>query len=139
MCVAYYAAIRRSSHGMNVNCVTTTTAGAGRSARDGIIIHNNTSEDRRYYDQQQQGQGAPSVTSTMRSQATTLPEDRHQLKAKGHYSGTSTVELYFAWFSAITFIGELVIGELLNVLLRGELQISILRGSLSVFFPFPMQ
>lgn len=30
---------------------------------------------------------------------------------KGHYNNSSTMEMYFSWFSAITFILELAIGK----------------------------
>lgn len=63
--------------------------------------------------EQQQQQAMASVTSTMQSTATIIPpdNDHSNLKAKGHYSSSSSMELYFAWFSAITFIGELFIGK----------------------------
>lgn len=124
-----------------VDCATNgVTTGAGRGREDNNYDRNNFGRSQYdHHPQPQQHQqrfrdsahrptphsseGGSSVTSTMRSSATTttIPDDhrRNQLKVegtgggggKGHYGSSSTVELYFAWFSAITFIGQIVVGK----------------------------
>lgn len=111
---------------MNVACVTT---GAGHHQGSSSqsneqqfyvqAINNNQNQNARDLSRKRTRSGEPSVSgsavSTMRSTATVLPVD-HQKGTdlgKGHY-GSSTMELYFAWFSAITFVLELAIGKQLG-------------------------
>lgn len=119
---------------MNVNCTTSNeggTTGGGRGGRSRDNNGHTTNSDgqqitNHFRADQQQSQKRPrsgpgatgnsalaSVTSTMQSTAAIIPPDNDlgSLKAKGHYSNSSSMELYFAWFSAITFIGELFIGK----------------------------
>lgn len=120
---------------MNVNCTTNNeggTTGGGRAGGRGRDNNGHTTNSdgqqitNHFRADQQQSQKRPrsgpgatgnsalaSVTSTMQSTAAIIQPDNDlgSLKAKGHYSNSSSMELYFAWFSAITFIGELFIGK----------------------------
>lgn len=135
LCLHVYACwLLRCCVGMNVNCTTSNeggTTGGGRGGRSRDNNGHTTNSDgqqitNHFRADQQQSQKRPrsgpqpsgnsalaSVTSTMQSTAAIIPPDNDlgSLKAKGHYSNSSSMELYFAWFSAITFIGELFIGE----------------------------
>lgn len=75
----------------------------------------NPNGQQHFRDQQLPQKRPRSPSSTMQSTANILPpnNDRINLKTtvRGNYSNSSSMEMYFAWFSAITFIGELAIGE----------------------------
>lgn len=107
-------------YAMNVNCITYET-GAGRHQ-----MHQAGGQKRpRSGGSQLPTMGESSTTSTMQSTTAilhteTADRNRDQSNLKGavnggkgttHYGNSSSIELYFAWFSAITFVGELAIGK----------------------------